>query len=104
MYKSSYQNLAIEARGLWLSWNEQIARSPPSELPDGLSQDDKLLHECGSYFVAEGPELTRFYKESLETMEKTAPEIRKLQFIKVSKTEPLISTHDDTHTILGEPK
>lgn len=79
----SYQDLAIEARDLWLSWNKQISQSAPSQLPAGLSPDDKMLHECGSYFIAEGAELRDFYRESLETMEKTAPEFRKMQFVKV---------------------
>lgn len=69
---------------MWLSWNRRIAGSAPSELPKGLSPEDKLLYTCGSYFVAAGSELNQFYKESLETMERTAPEFRKMQFLKVS--------------------
>lgn len=79
----SYQDLAIEARDIWLSWNNKVAESSPSQLPGGLSPDDKLLHECGSFFLAEGAELQDFYRESLDTMEKTAPEFRNMQFVRV---------------------
>lgn len=79
-----YQDLAIEARDIWLSWNKHVARSAPSELPNGLTPEDTLLLECGNYFVAAGPELVPFYRESLETMERTAPEMRSMQFVKAS--------------------
>ena len=79
----SYQDLAIEVRDLWLSWNKKVAESSPSQLPDGLSPDDKLLYECGSFFLAEGAELRDFYRESLDTMERTAPAFRKMQFVRV---------------------
>ncbi|KAH6989671.1 FAD dependent oxidoreductase [Ilyonectria sp. MPI-CAGE-AT-0026] len=77
-----YQDLAIEARNVWLSWNNAISGSLPSELPAGLTPDDELLCICGNYFIAEGPQLRDFYAESLKVMEKTAPEFRKMQFIK----------------------
>lgn len=59
--------------------------SSPSELPDGLTPEDKLLHVCGSYFLGEGTVLPEYYKESLAMMEKTAPDFRKMQFLKVGK-------------------
>lgn len=79
----SYQDLAIEARDIWLSWNEHIANASPSQLPAGLAPDDKLLFVCGSYFLAEGSELRDFYRDSLDTMERTAPDFRKKQFVRV---------------------
>lgn len=79
----SYQELAIEAREIWLSWNKAIASSDPSSLPDGLTPEDTLIQICGCYFLAEGPTLNSFYKQSLDTMEKTAPDFRKMQFVKV---------------------
>lgn len=85
----SYQNLAIEVRPAWLEWNQQIARSPPAELPSGLEPDDKLLHECGNCYIAEGPDLHQHFKNSLETMEREAPEYRKTQFLKVCDHLPL---------------
>lgn len=90
----SYQDLAIEARNIWVSWNKKIAQTSPSHLPEGVAPDDKLLYECGSYFIAEGSDLQEFYRESLETMGKTAPEFRKMQFVKVwplRTTSPLIT-------------
>lgn len=74
----SYQDLAIEARDIWLSWNEDIARSSLTTLPDG-----ELLYECGCYFLAKGPELREFFQASLDTMGRSAPEIRRMQFVKV---------------------
>ncbi|KAJ2971409.1 hypothetical protein NQ176_g7703 [Zarea fungicola] len=83
--KVEYQKLAIEARNIWLEWTERIKTSLPSELPDGLTPEDKLLHVCGSYFLAEGTKLPAYYSDSLATMEKTAPEFRKMQFLKAGK-------------------
>ncbi|KAM0324311.1 hypothetical protein ACHAQA_008088 [Verticillium albo-atrum] len=82
--KLMYQDLAIEARDIWLSWNKRIASSSQSELPKGLSPEDTLLLECGNYFIGGGPELTPFYQESLQAMERTAPEMRRMQFVKAS--------------------
>lgn len=80
---SRYQSLAIEARDMWLSWNRDVADAEPSSLPPGLATDDKLFLNCGSYFLAEGPSLTDFYAQSLDSMEQTAPSFRKMQFVKV---------------------
>lgn len=79
----SYQDLAIEARDTWLSWDKAVKESDPSLLPPGLTPEDRLFFNCGSYFLAEGAELRDYYAQSLATMEKTAPEFRKMQFIKV---------------------
>lgn len=48
-----------------------------------MTPEDKLFYICGSYFLAEGPELRDYYADSLKTMKKTAPEFRKMQFVKV---------------------
>ncbi|TPX13733.1 uncharacterized protein E0L32_005936 [Thyridium curvatum] len=80
--RQDYQDLAIEARNYWLSWNKAVAELDASSLPEGLTPEDKLFLECGSYFLAEGPTLRDYYAESLETMGKTAPEFRKMQFVK----------------------
>lgn len=79
----SYQDLAIEARNYWLSWNKAITEAGPKDLPEGLTPEDKLFYNCGCYFLAEGPELRDYYADSLTTMEATAPEFRKMQFVKV---------------------
>ena len=79
----SYQDLAIQARDYWLAWDKAVTESDGSNLPEGLTPEDKLFYVCGQYFLAEGPELRDYYVESLTTMEKTAPEVRKMQFIKV---------------------
>ncbi|KAH7379943.1 FAD dependent oxidoreductase [Cadophora sp. MPI-SDFR-AT-0126] len=80
--KLNYQDMAIECRDIWLSWNKVIAKSDLSDLPSGLTPEDKLLYTCGTYFVSEGREMNQFYKESLDAMAKTAPESRKMQFLK----------------------
>lgn len=64
--------------------------SSVAELPDGLTPEDKLLHVCGSYFLGEGTVLPDYYKESLAMMEKTAPEFRNMQFLKLGKVSNLI--------------
>lgn len=81
-----YQDLALKARDIWLSWNQTIRESSPDDLPEGLSPDDKLLYLCGSYFLAEGPNLREFYDQSLRTMQETASGQRKMQFVKVMQT------------------
>ncbi|KAJ5155578.1 hypothetical protein N7492_008381 [Penicillium capsulatum] len=80
--KIQYQSLAIEARDIWLSWNESIKNARPSELPAGLTPEDQLLYICGCYFLAEGPTLRDYYADSLQSMGKSAPEFREKQFIK----------------------
>jgi sarcosine oxidase / L-pipecolate oxidase len=82
----SYQNLAIEARDMWLDWNKQIKNSRPDQLPGGLTPDDELLLITGSCFLSEGERLHEYYETSLSTMERTAPEFRQMQFVKVCKS------------------
>ncbi|KAF3002357.1 hypothetical protein E8E14_007986 [Neopestalotiopsis sp. 37M] len=77
-----YQNLAIEARDMWLDWNKQIKDSRPDQLPGGLTPDDELLLITGSCFLSEGERLHEYYETSLSTMERTAPEFRRMQFVK----------------------
>lgn len=72
---------------MWLSWNKEIGESSPSDLPAGLVPEDGLLYICGSYFLAEGGTMDKFYAESLEFMERTAPDFRKMQFVKVCTDE-----------------
>ncbi|KAI8649199.1 DAO domain-containing protein [Fusarium keratoplasticum] len=80
--KKDYQTLAIEARDMWLAWNKAIKESTPSELPPGLSPEDQLLYVCGCYFIGQGRELQGENAASLDTMAKTAPDFRKMQFVK----------------------
>lgn len=75
--------MAIEARDMWLSWNEEIASSDPRALPAGLQPDDKLLLTCGCYYVGDGKELREYYAESLRSISRSAPGFRDGQFIKV---------------------
>ena len=78
-----YQSLAIEARDLWLAWNESIQNSTPTELPAGLTHDDKLLYVSGCYFLGQGREMQGYNAECLELMGRTAPDFREMQFVKV---------------------
>jgi hypothetical protein len=82
----SYQSLAIEARDIWLAWNESIKNMSSSELPDGLTPEDKLLHVCGCYFLGEGREMLGYIAECLDLMGRTAPDFREMQFAKVGTT------------------
>jgi sarcosine oxidase / L-pipecolate oxidase len=79
-----YQELAYEARDMWLDWDRAIEGTSPALLPHGLTHDDKLINFCGCYYLGEGSELQPHYADSLEMTAKEAPEYRKLQFLKVS--------------------
>lgn len=79
----SSQDLALEAREIWLEWNKTIKESRPEDLPQPLTPEDELLKLCGVYHMADGPELIPRYVENLQAMEQTAPSFRNLQFIKV---------------------
>jgi len=68
---------------MWLQWDKAIQDTPESDLPPGLTHEDKLLNICGCYFLAEGPTLRSFYREGLETAAKETPQWRELQFVKV---------------------
>ncbi|OJJ31433.1 hypothetical protein ASPWEDRAFT_141671 [Aspergillus wentii DTO 134E9] len=82
--QSHNQDLALEARDVWLEWNRAIKESRPSDLPFPLTPEDKLLTLCGVYHLADGKEMIGRYVENLNVMEKTAPSFRDLQFIKDS--------------------
>lgn len=79
----SSQDLALEARDIWLEWNRAIKESRPSDLPQPLTPEDELLVLCGVFHLADGPKLAGRYVDSLNTMEETAPTYRNLQFVKV---------------------
>ncbi|KAJ5369570.1 hypothetical protein N7509_014182 [Penicillium cosmopolitanum] len=80
--KSHSQDLALEARDIWLEWNKAIKNSDPSELPDPLTPEDELLTLCGVFHLADGPKLIDLYSENLRVMGETAPSFRDLQFVK----------------------
>lgn len=86
---SSSQDLAQEARDIWLEWNQAIKETSPSDLPRPLTPEDQLLILCGLYHLSNGPELANRYAENLRVMEKTAPDFRHLQFIKVQSPKPI---------------
>ncbi|OGE50367.1 hypothetical protein PENARI_c017G11325 [Penicillium arizonense] len=76
------QDLALEARDIWLEWNRSIKESCVSDLPHPLTPEDELLTLCGVYHLADGPNMIERYVENLRVMEDTAPTFRELQFIK----------------------
>ncbi|OQD74928.1 hypothetical protein PENDEC_c009G00674 [Penicillium decumbens] len=78
------QDLALEARDIWLEWNRAIKEARPSDLPQPLTPEDELLKICGVFHMADGPEMIDLYKRNLRVMEETAPSFRNLQFIKDS--------------------
>ncbi|KAJ4186392.1 hypothetical protein NW755_007687 [Fusarium falciforme] len=102
--RTDYQDLAIEARDFWLSWNKAIAEANASDLPEGLTPEDKLFYICGSYFLAEGPELRDYYADSLKTMEKTAPEFRRMQFVKACIYAKFLCEQVGVKFVLGDPQ
>ncbi|KAM6509895.1 hypothetical protein FALCPG4_017530 [Fusarium falciforme] len=102
--RTDYQDLAIGARDFWLSWNKAIAEANASDLPEGLTPEDKLFYICGSYFLAEGPELRDYYADSLKTMEKTAPEFRRMQFVKACIYAKFLCEQVGVKFVLGDPQ
>ncbi|KAL3476717.1 FAD dependent oxidoreductase [Aspergillus californicus] len=81
--KGHSQDLAFEARDIWLQWNKEIRESDPSALPSSLTPEDELLTVCGLYNLADGADMIDFYKTSLDAVERTAPKgFSDLQFIK----------------------
>jgi FAD dependent oxidoreductase. len=74
-----YQRLATEARRIWLDWNAQSASSAPSDLPTGLSPQDRLFEDCGFMRIGLDAELTEFEKTTLEGFEREA--LRATQYV-----------------------
>lgn len=63
---------------MWISWNRQIASSKEVDLPKPLTPHDKLLEECGVYYLSSGKDkLDAHFQQSLDTLAHTAPTIRK---------------------------
>lgn len=83
----SSQDLALEARDIWLEWNRAIKESHPSDLPEPLTPEDELLKLCGVYHLADGPDMIGRYVENLRVMGETAPSFRDLQLVKVRQSE-----------------
>lgn len=79
----SSQDLALEARDIWLEWNRAIKESNTANLPKPLTPEDELLKICGVYHLADGPKMIPRYVDNLKAMEETAPSFRDLQFLKV---------------------
>ncbi|KAJ5111990.1 hypothetical protein N7532_000035 [Penicillium argentinense] len=78
------QDLALEAKEIWLQWNKEIRNSRTCDLPQPLKPEDELLLNCGLFHLADGPEMIDRYVENLRVMEETAPSFRDLQFVKNS--------------------
>ncbi|KAF2165580.1 hypothetical protein M409DRAFT_66997 [Zasmidium cellare ATCC 36951] len=86
--QQEYQDLAIEARDMWMAWNEQIAGAKEAELPKPLTPHDKLLEECGVYYLSSGEgKLTSHFQQSLDTLAETAPSIRQRIYLKGDQEE-----------------
>ncbi|KAF2167794.1 hypothetical protein M409DRAFT_65895 [Zasmidium cellare ATCC 36951] len=80
--KKHSQDLALEARKIWLQWNEQIRTSKPSDLPAPLTPDDEVLVNCGVFHLADKREMFPRYQTNLKATAETAPEFRDLMYIK----------------------
>lgn len=84
IFARSSQDLALEARDIWLEWNQAIKNSNQSDLPKPLTPEDELLKLCGVFHLADGPQMIDRYIENLRVMGETAPSFRDIQFVKVS--------------------
>ncbi|RDW84777.1 FAD dependent oxidoreductase-4 [Coleophoma cylindrospora] len=65
-----YQDLAFSGRPTWLEWNQMIASTPASELPNGLTPDSKLFVPCGWLRFSKESELSQYDQDCLVELEK----------------------------------
>lgn len=71
-----YQDLAFKAMPIWTRWNEELARSSKTDLPDALDPETKLWHNCGFLRLSrDGLEA-----KEVETQEGFPTEIRHTQY------------------------
>lgn len=68
--ETEYQDLAFSGRPIWLQWNRDIANTPASELPKGLTPTTQVFSPCGFLRMADGPELSAYDRDCLEQLEK----------------------------------
>lgn len=65
-----HQRLAFEAAGLWEQWNEDLSKTPASELPNGLTPRDKLFEQCGYLRLSHDGKLSDHETMTLENLTK----------------------------------
>ncbi|KAI5895290.1 nucleotide-binding domain-containing protein [Schizophyllum commune H4-8] len=65
-----YQKLAFEARDIWAQWNKDLASTPRENLPEALTPDMTIFHECGVVRIPHHPTapVTEFEKEGMQTL------------------------------------
>lgn len=71
-----YQVLAFQAMPEWQKWNDDLASTPPSDLPKGLSPDMKLWNNCGYLRLGENG----LEDSEKETQKNFPPEIKHTQY------------------------
>ncbi|KZO96376.1 FAD dependent oxidoreductase [Calocera viscosa TUFC12733] len=64
-----YQQLAYESQKVWLEWNDEISRSAPADLPEGLAREDKLLDLCGMLRLSATGDLSAHEQATLRNFE-----------------------------------
>jgi sarcosine oxidase/L-pipecolate oxidase len=67
--EQEYQDLAFSGRPIWLEWNDNLASTPASDLPPGLTPETKLFVPCGFLRLSNGPKLSEYDQECLEYLE-----------------------------------
>lgn len=76
-------------------WNKQIASSNEDDLPKPLVPGDKLLEECGVYYLSSGEDkLDSHFQQSLDTLAHTAPAIHKQIYLKGNQQEKIRLTKE----------
>ncbi|KAL0943099.1 sarcosine oxidase [Colletotrichum truncatum] len=80
--KTHSQNLAVEARDIWLKWNEQIRKSKQSDLPPPLAPSDELLVRCGVFRLADTAHLHPRYATDLAVTQESQPSFREYMYVK----------------------
>ncbi|KAL1762840.1 FAD dependent oxidoreductase-domain-containing protein [Schizophyllum commune] len=65
-----YQKLAFEARDTWVQWNKDLASTPREDLPEALTPEMTIFHECGVVRIPHHPTapVTEFEKEGMKTL------------------------------------
>ncbi|KAL1667097.1 FAD dependent oxidoreductase-domain-containing protein [Schizophyllum commune] len=68
--EAGYQKLAFEARDIWVQWNKDLASTPREDLPEALTPEMTIFHECGVVRIPHYPTapVTEFEKEGMKTL------------------------------------
>jgi sarcosine oxidase/L-pipecolate oxidase len=67
-----YQELTFEAIEAWKAWNSELASG--KDLPPGMSEEDKVFHNCGNLSMTDSDVLPDFELATIKTMDECGHE------------------------------